>query len=152
MNYDALPGGDLARQDLADVHSLVPKGPVEPERLFELFAAIEPDLYRYPAIWVDGERLAKLNPEEKRRFIPLCPDFVIELRSPTDRLSDFQAKMEEYRANGARLGWLIDPETRRVAVYRLATQIEVLDQPSEVHGDPELPGFTLALERVWQPL
>lgn len=104
------------------------------------------------ASWVERERLAKLKPEEKRRFIPLCPDFVIELESPTDRLSDLQTKMEEYRDGGTRLGWLIDPETRRVSVYRPATEVEVLDQPSEVRGDPELPGFTLALERIWQPL
>ncbi|MGD2116182.1 MAG: Uma2 family endonuclease [Acidobacteriota bacterium] len=104
------------------------------------------------ASWVETARLAKLKPEEKRRFIPLCPDFVLELKSPTDRSADLQAKMEEYRDNGARLGWLIDPETRRVAIYRPRAAVEVLDQPSEIHGDPELPRFTLELHRVWQPL
>ena len=103
------------------------------------------------AAWVRRERLAALTPEQKEKFLPLCPDFVIELRSPTDNLAVVQAKMEEYIANGAQLGWLINPETRRVHVYRPGTQTEILEQPEAVSGDPVLPGFTLDLREIWEP-
>jgi Uma2 family endonuclease len=104
------------------------------------------------ASWVRRERLALLTPEEKEKYLPLCPDFVVDLRSPSDRLGAVQAKMEEYRANGARLGWLIDPQTRRVHVYRPATAApQILDSPAAVAGDPELPGFTLELADIWEP-
>lgn len=102
--------------------------------------------------WVLNSRLAKLRPEQKRGFIPLCPDFVIELKSPSDRLPDLQAKMEEDRANGARLGWLIDPEAQRLSIYRPGEGIERVRGPSQVRGEPELPGFTVDLERLWKPL
>jgi Uma2 family endonuclease len=104
------------------------------------------------ASWVLNSRLAKLRPEEKRGFIPLCLDFVIELKSPTDRLPDLQAKMEEYRANGARLGWLIDPEAQRVHVYRRGEDLELMDKPAEARGGPELAAFVLDLKRVWKPI
>jgi len=103
------------------------------------------------AAWVLRNRLAQLTDEEKRKFLPLGPDFVIELRSPTDRLRDLRDKMEEYIANGARLGWLIDPDTRTVYVYRPGQPAECLDNPSEVAGDPELPGFVLDLAEIWEP-
>ena len=82
-------------------------------------------------------------------FFPLCPDFVIEIRSLTDRLGTLQKKMEEYRENGARLGWLIDPQTRKVYVYRPRKRIETLDDPKRLSGDPELPGFVLKLAKIW---
>ena len=104
------------------------------------------------ASWVLNSRLARLRAEEKRGFVPLCPDFVIELKSPSDRLSDLQTKMEEYRANGARLGWLIDPEAHRVHLYRAAERVVLLDRPTAVPGDPELPSFLLNLDRVWRPI
>lgn len=104
------------------------------------------------ASWVRNTRLAELTPEQKRRFIPLCPDFVIELKSPTDRLPDLQAKMEEYRDNGARLGWFIDPDAQRAFVYRPGPDIESLDSPAELTGHPDLPGFVVELKRIWQPL
>lgn len=104
------------------------------------------------AAWVLRSRLEPLSTEAKERFLPLCPDFVIELKSPSDRLSDLQAKMEEYRANGARLGWLVDPQERQVHVYRPGRAVEVLRDPAKVLGDPELPGFVLDLEPVWKPL
>jgi len=91
-----------------------------------------------------------MTPEQRRRFIPLCPDFVIELRSPTDSLSFLQAKMQEYVDNGAQLGWLIDPDQRRAYVYRPDRQVELLENPSEISGDPVLPGFTLNLQRIWE--
>lgn len=103
------------------------------------------------AAWLLRSRLAALTPEQKEKFLPLCPDFVIELRSPTDRLSRIQAKMAEYIENGARLGWLIDPKTRRVHVYRPRQAIAILENPQQVSGEPELPGFTLDLREIWEP-
>lgn len=103
------------------------------------------------AAWVRRERLTQLTAEQKRKFLPLCPDFVIELRSPNDRLDDLKAKMEEYIANGAGLGWLIDPEAQRVYIYRPNAEAEVLENPPEVSGDPELAGFVLDLREIWTP-
>lgn len=101
--------------------------------------------------WVKRSRLAPLTPEEKRKFLPLCPDFVIELRSPSDPLSTVQDKMEEYRANGAQLGWLIDLASRQVYVYRPGADVACLENPAEVAGDPVLPGFVLDLAPIWEP-
>jgi Uma2 family endonuclease len=103
------------------------------------------------AAWVRRERLAGLTPEQKQRFLPLFPDFVIELRSPTDSLTLVQAKMREYIENGARLGWLIDPEERKVHVYQPNDQVEISDKPDSVSGDPILPGFVLDLKLIWEP-
>jgi Uma2 family endonuclease len=80
---------------------------------------------------------------------PVCPDFVLELRSPSDTLAAGQAKLEEYIACGARLGWLIDPEERRAYVYRPGRAVEVLEHATEVRGDPELPGQILDLRSIW---
>ena len=101
--------------------------------------------------WVANARLARLSTEEKRRFLPLCPDFVIELCSPTDSVAEVQQKMEEYRANGARLGWLLDPDRRRVAVYYADGRVEWLERPISIAGDPVLPGFILSLAAIWEP-
>ena len=101
--------------------------------------------------WVANARLARLSAEEKRRFLPLCPDFVIELCSPTDSVAEVQQKMEEYRANGARLGWLLDPDRRRVAVYCADGRVEWLERPISIAGDPVLPGFILSLSAIWEP-
>jgi Uma2 family endonuclease len=103
------------------------------------------------AAWVRRERLAQLTAEQKRKFLPLCPDFLIELRSQNDHLDDVKAKMEEYMANGAELGWLIDPKTRRVHIYRPGAETEILENPAQVSGDPELPGFVLDLREIWEP-
>ena len=103
------------------------------------------------ASWVRRARYDALPAEEKRPFPHLCPDFVVELRSPSDRLSVLQAKMEEYIANGARLGWLLDPLQRQAHVYRPNAQPEILDNPESISADPELPGFTLDLKPIWEP-
>ena len=103
------------------------------------------------ASWVLRSRLAALTPEQKKKFLPLCPDFVVELRSPSDSLADTQDKMAEYRDNGARLGWLVDAAERRVHVYRPGTAPDVLDAPASVSGDPEMAGFVLDLACVWEP-
>ena len=103
------------------------------------------------ASWVSKTRLAQLTLEQKKRFIPLCPDFAIELRSPSDDLDTIKAKMDEYIANGLRLGWLIDPEEKAVYVYRPNLAVQKLENISEVSADPELPGFVLDLREVWEP-
>ncbi len=102
------------------------------------------------AAWVRKSRLPGRPAGRKGWFLPLCPDFVIELRSPSDRLRAVQAKMREYIANGAALGWLIDAPNRRVYVYRPDAEVEHLDQPAALAGDPELPGFVLDLTPVWE--
>ena len=96
-----------------------------------------------------GDRFAALTEEQRTKFPPLCPDFVIELRSPTDSLPALQSKMQEYIDNGARLGWLIDPRERRVHVYRPGSPVELLQQPRSVSADPLLPGFTLEMADIW---
>jgi Uma2 family endonuclease len=80
----------------------------------------------------------------------LCPDFVVELRSATDSLAKLQEKMQEYLNNGARLGWLIDPQNQRVEIYRPGQEIQVLEHPAELSGEDVLPGFILNLRRIWQ--
>jgi Uma2 family endonuclease len=102
------------------------------------------------ASWVERSRLATLTPKQKKEYFPLCPDFVLELRSVTDRISRLKEKMEEYQANGAKLGWLIDPIERKVYVYRPDAEVEVLDHPEAISGDPVLSGFTLNLTRIWE--
>lgn len=103
------------------------------------------------AAWVRRTRLLGLTREQKQKFLPLCPDFVVELRSPTDNLQAVQAKMQEYMDNGAQLGWLLDPLTRRFHVYLPQCAPEILEAPSTVSADPVLPGFVLDLQRIWQP-
>ncbi len=102
------------------------------------------------ASWVERARLATLTPKQKKEYFPLCPDFVLELRSATDRINRLKEKMEEYLANGAKLGWLIDPIERKVYIYQPDVEIEVLDSPAAISGDPVLPGFILKLEKIWE--
>jgi Uma2 family endonuclease len=101
------------------------------------------------AAWIRHTRWEAVPPEERKKFAPLCPDFVIELRSPSDRLRDLQDKMEEWIANGAQLGWLLDPEPRHVYIYRPDQPAERLEDPDRLSGDPLLPGFVLDLREVW---
>jgi Uma2 family endonuclease len=103
------------------------------------------------AAWIPRSRLATLTAEQKEKFLPLCPDFVVELLSPSDDLADAQAKMTEYIENGTRLGWLIDPEMRQIHVYHPRRAVVVLENVVEIAADPELPGFVLDLREIWQP-
>ena len=103
------------------------------------------------AAWVLRSRLARLSSGEKQRFLPLCPDFVIELLSPSDSRAVARRKMEEYRANGARLGWLIDPARRQVAIYRADGSVDQRSEPDLVTGETVLPGFSLDLAAIWKP-
>lgn len=103
------------------------------------------------AAWVLQSRLEALSPEELNEYPPLCPDFVVEVRSKSDRLSAVHDKMAEYIETGAQLGFLIDPIEKRLYIYRPGRAIETLDEPATVRGDPELPGFSLDLARIWNP-
>jgi Uma2 family endonuclease len=100
--------------------------------------------------WVSQVRWDKLTQGERESFVPLCPDFVVELRSRTDSLKFLQDKMEEYIANGALLGFLIDPKSKQVYVFRPNRSFERFDDPQTVSGDPELPGFVMDLTEIWQ--
>ncbi|MBI3246622.1 MAG: Uma2 family endonuclease [Deltaproteobacteria bacterium] len=103
------------------------------------------------ASWVRRERWSTLTKEQRRKFAPLCPDFVLELCSPTDSLPMLQEKMQEYLDNGARLGWLLDPLERRVHVYQPGQLVLVLDDPETIDGDPILPDFVLPVRELWEP-
>ena len=100
------------------------------------------------ASWVSKERWDALTPEQRKGFATLCPDFVVELRSPTDSLKGLREKMQEYMDNGAQLGWLIDPQNKRVEIYRSGKDIEILDNPRTLSGEMGLPEFTLSLKRI----
>lgn len=99
--------------------------------------------------WVKKTRLATLTPEQKQRFLPLCPDFVIELRSPSDSLKTLQEKMQEYINNGTSLGWLIDTEAKHVYVFRPDQTISDLDKPELLSANDMLKGFGLDMKKVW---
>lgn len=101
------------------------------------------------ASWIKLERWNPLTEEQKSSFAPICPDFVIELRSSSDTLSGLQNKMQEYIDNGASLGFLIDRKNRKVYISRPNQQPEILDNPETVSGDPELPGFVLRMAKIW---
>ncbi|MDF5731804.1 MAG: Uma2 family endonuclease [Rhizonema sp. PD38] len=95
------------------------------------------------AAWVKLERWEALTLEQRKKFPPLVPDFVIELRSETDRLAPIKEKMKEYIENGLRLGWLINPQDARVEIYRLGKVIEIIQMPTILSGEDVLPGFEL---------
>ena len=101
------------------------------------------------AAWISHARLATLTEDQQEKFLPLCPDFLIEIRSRTDRLVTLQRKMQEYLDNGAQLGWLLVPQVRRVYVYRPYQPVEILENPETLAGDPLLPGFVLDLREIW---
>lgn len=101
------------------------------------------------ASWIRRERWNALTEEQQEGPAPLCPDFVVELRSPSDRLAPLHEKMREYIDNGARLGWLIDPLEKRVYVYRPGQPVETLDNPTTVSGESVLPGFILNVRELW---
>lgn len=98
------------------------------------------------AAWVQLERWQTLSPQQQRGFPPLCPDFAIELRSPSDRLRPLQEKMQEYLDNGLRLGWLINPQDKQVEIYRPNRSVETVMMPASLSGEDILPGFTLSID------
>jgi Uma2 family endonuclease len=101
------------------------------------------------AAWVELSRWNALSAEDRAKFPPLAPDFVIELRSRTDGLSDLRQKMLEYRDNGVRLGWLINPQEQQVEIYRLGEPVEIIQSPETISGEDVLPGFSLNLTEIW---
>ncbi|HEY9895176.1 MAG TPA: Uma2 family endonuclease [Candidatus Sericytochromatia bacterium] len=100
------------------------------------------------AAWVRLERWQALTPDQRKKYVPLCPDFVVELRSASDELMDLQTKMQEYLENGLQLGWLLDPETETVEIYRSNQAVELLEKPVNLSGESILPGFVLALTGI----
>ncbi|MBL1198036.1 MAG: Uma2 family endonuclease [Nostoc sp. GBBB01] len=100
------------------------------------------------ASWVKIERWNALTPEQQEKFAPICPDFVVELRSPSDSLKDLQEKMQEYIENGAQLGWLIDRKNKRVEIYCPGKNVEILNNPTSLSGENVLPGFVLNLQNI----
>ena len=101
------------------------------------------------AAWILKSRVEKISKKRREKFLPLCPDFVVELMSPSERLKDVQEKMHEYVENGARLGWLINPKEKEVHIYRPNAEIEILKNPKTVSGENVLPGFELDLTEIW---
>jgi Uma2 family endonuclease len=95
------------------------------------------------------ERWNALTEEQRKKFLPLCPDFAVELVSETDDVEETRSKMQEYINNGLRLGWLIDPRTRQVEVYRPNREVEVLQSPATLSGEEVLPGFVLDLQPIF---
>ena len=101
------------------------------------------------ASWILKERWEELTTEQQSKFAPICPDFVVELMSPSDNLKVTQAKMQEYQDNGARLGWLINRKDREVEVYRIGEPKEVMQNPKDLDGEDVLPEFVLSLAEIW---
>jgi Uma2 family endonuclease len=101
------------------------------------------------AAWIKLDRWNQLTEEQQERFAPISPDFVVELRSPSDNMTDLQAKMQEYIENGVQLGWLIDRPQRQVFIYRANVSVEQLDNPDHLSGESLLPGFVLDLSKIW---
>lgn len=101
------------------------------------------------ASWVSQSRWDALTDDQKQTFANVCPDFVVELRSRSDSLKTLQEKMQEYRDNGARLGWLIDPKNRQVEIYRQGQDVEVISQPEALSGEDVLSGFVFQLDLIW---
>lgn len=101
------------------------------------------------AAWMTLEKWNQIPPDQQTKFANVCPDFVVEIRSPSDSLKSLQDKLQEYIENGASLGWLIDRKNRKVYIYRPETEVECLENPAAVSGDPVLPGFILKMEKIW---
>jgi Uma2 family endonuclease len=100
--------------------------------------------------WIEKSRWDALTAEQKQKFPPIAPDFVLELMSPTDSLKYTQDKMQEYMDNQVKLGWLINRKTRRVEIYRQGQEVEMLESPTELSGEDILPGFVLNLQTIWE--
>ena len=100
------------------------------------------------AAWVSQSRWDALTPEQRRKWVPLCPDFVVELKSPSDDIADLQTKMLEYQENGLKLGWLIDPDRQVIEVYQADRSMELLSNPEEISADGIMTGFVLRLAGI----
>ena len=103
------------------------------------------------AAWVSQSRWDALTPEQRKKWVPLCPDFVVELKSPSDDIADLQTKMLEYQENGLKLGWLIDPDRQIIEVYEADRSVELLNNPEEISADGIMSGFVLKLAGILTP-
>ncbi|MGK7956399.1 MAG: Uma2 family endonuclease [Crocosphaera sp.] len=101
------------------------------------------------AAWMTLDKWNSLTEDQKIRFAPVSPDFVVEIHSPSDQLQSLQDKLQEYIDNGVKLGWLIDRKNRQVYIYRPQTEVECLENPTTVSGDPILSGFQLQTDTIW---
>ncbi|GBF82744.1 Uma2 family endonuclease [Aphanothece sacrum] len=101
------------------------------------------------ASWIPLEKWDNLTPKQRQKFLSLCPDFVIELCSPSDSLKPLQEKMIEYIENGTKLGWLINRKDKKIEIYRQGREVEILDNPNTLLGENILPNFVLNLELIW---
>ena len=101
------------------------------------------------AAWMTLEKWNQIPPDQQAKFANICPDFVVEIRSPSDSLKSIQDKLKEYIENGASLGWLIDRKNRKVYIYKPQIEVECLENPAAVSGDSVLPGFILKMEKIW---
>lgn len=101
------------------------------------------------AAWIPLSRWEALTLRDRQKFLPLCPDFLIELLSPSDTWEAGTTKMQEYQENGNRLGWLLDPAVRRAAIYRIGQPVEVIESAIQLDGEAVLPGFVLNLQTIW---
>jgi Uma2 family endonuclease len=119
-------------------------------QFFDLLQTSEWSKSLSDAAWVTWERWSQLTLEQQKKFPPLCPDFVIDLRSQSDALEPLQQKMQEYINNGLRLGWLINPQDRQVEIYKAGQPKQVLQNPNQVDGDDVLPGFVVDLSILWE--
>jgi Uma2 family endonuclease len=100
--------------------------------------------------WITLEKWTSLSAEQRKKFLPLCPDFAVELVSESDDLEDTRKKMQEYLDNGLRLGWLIVPRTQDVEIYRPSQDVEFLQSPSALSGESVLPGLVVDLQLIWK--
>ena len=110
-------------------------------------SALSPD-----AAWISNELLKRTSPEERKRFPYICPEFVIEVLSPSDRLAKAKRKMEQWVANGAELGWLIDGDAQTIYVYQPGQPLETRKGVLKLAGKGPVRGFTLQLRAIWQGL
>ncbi|MDY6804882.1 MAG: Uma2 family endonuclease [Cyanobacteriota bacterium] len=101
------------------------------------------------AAWIPLSHWNSFTGEQRKKFLPICPDFVVELLSPTDNLKTTREKMAEYRDNGARLGWLINRRSKQVEIYRPGEEVEILESPKSLSGETVLPGFKLSMQSIW---
>lgn len=127
-------------------------GAGKPGKVFEsstAFTLPNGAIFSPDASWVSQSRWDSLTDVQQQTFALVCPDFVVELRSKSDRLKPLQEKMQEYTDNGARLGWLINPQQRQVEIYRSGQEVEILDNPQTVSGENVLVGFVLQLNLIW---
>ena len=101
------------------------------------------------AAWIESSRWNALTEADQQRFAPICPDFIIELRSPSDALSPLKSKMQQWLKNGTQLAWLVDPIDRAVSIYRSGHEVEYHQDPTSIHADGIVSGFSLTLSRLW---